>query len=867
MSKRFGEKGQSIILIAFALLALLGFAALAVDLSYFYSQRRQMQNAADASVLAAAKKLAFYQAAPGQTLTNDELYDIIADYAIARNEAAEVEAYYMTPDGQVGDAILDGDTSPAPQDPEEAAGIIVYTRRPFGSFFGGILGVRVLTAQAGATAACGPANAMKGANPIGVHHEEFQVGQSYRIWDSNWDGVARTGWLDLDCLYPEHSGDVCSHGTDELRDWMRYGYWGVIMNGHQVFGNPGVRNSVLHEANIGQILLLPVFDWIFKYTNNPVCNPNDPLHYDPQECWDQEADYQHVIPQFTEEPGFNNKYYYHIIGFAAFQVSNKGQQGPNKFLDGTFITYAVVGDWGGPFEGGVIVCKLTGSPPPAGELTPSPTAPPESTPTSTATATPTATPTSTPTITPTPTPVVATITGRVDICRSGWVTTTIPISQRISVDVVNVLDISGSMMYEWGDPPESKLDSAKETLTYFNSQLDPTQDRVGLATFGGSRYRGSWYWTLCTEQVFWHRYYYRAHQRSALTNDIDYVNSIIWSLSARYGTPLAEGTQIGRQILESGQREGCVVPVMIIASDGIANILLEPVPGRWTGFSGSTSEGMGGCNYPAEEQSVEQADLAKQEGILVYTIAIGDDFSTDLLQEMASPGGFFVAPGPEELHQIYDNLARTIGYQLVDSVCQGNTERRAGVQVTIQGDNGYTATTYTDENGYYVFENVPLGTYTFQASVVIDGETFDVLSEDPCGTPTTVQITIPDSGTYAVDLNLRQEVQTCDPVSGDLPQLVIEFEPEYPARPGGFYQPIYVKVHVTDQEGNPVDDATVTMISPENQTLTNMGNGIYCWSGGAYSTDQCVVVKAEKPGYRASYVVDSSEQTGAPPCP
>ena len=54
MNKIESQKGQALILIAFGIVALIGFTALAVDGGRVFSDRRQAQNAADTSVLAAA---------------------------------------------------------------------------------------------------------------------------------------------------------------------------------------------------------------------------------------------------------------------------------------------------------------------------------------------------------------------------------------------------------------------------------------------------------------------------------------------------------------------------------------------------------------------------------------------------------------------------------------------------------------------------------------------------------------------------------------------------------------------------------------------------------------------------------------------
>src|SRR5512140_1624789 len=54
MHKQVSEKGQALILIAFAAILLFGFAALAIDGSMKFSDNRHAQNAADGAAMAGA---------------------------------------------------------------------------------------------------------------------------------------------------------------------------------------------------------------------------------------------------------------------------------------------------------------------------------------------------------------------------------------------------------------------------------------------------------------------------------------------------------------------------------------------------------------------------------------------------------------------------------------------------------------------------------------------------------------------------------------------------------------------------------------------------------------------------------------------
>ena len=52
------ERGQTLVIIALFMVAVVGMAALVLDGGHAYAQRRRMQNAADAGALAGARELA-----------------------------------------------------------------------------------------------------------------------------------------------------------------------------------------------------------------------------------------------------------------------------------------------------------------------------------------------------------------------------------------------------------------------------------------------------------------------------------------------------------------------------------------------------------------------------------------------------------------------------------------------------------------------------------------------------------------------------------------------------------------------------------------------------------------------------------------
>jgi len=69
----------------------------------------------------------------------------------------------------------------------------------------------------------------------------------------------------------------------------------------------------------------------------------------------------------------------------------------------------------------------------------------------------------------------------------------------------------------------------------------------------------------------------------------------------------------------------------------------------------------GRANPVGPEAAVEEARRAKQAGVIVYTIGLGQDLDVDALEQMASGSArFYRAPDAEQLADIYQQIAVTI---------------------------------------------------------------------------------------------------------------------------------------------------------------------------------------------------------------
>jgi Flp pilus assembly protein TadG len=86
ISKVKNQDGVSAVVVAIALVTLLGFAALAIDVGYLYSTRNELQNVADAAALAATRQLgAIYQ-----TLSYQDQQTYVCDRAAIVSVAQQV---------------------------------------------------------------------------------------------------------------------------------------------------------------------------------------------------------------------------------------------------------------------------------------------------------------------------------------------------------------------------------------------------------------------------------------------------------------------------------------------------------------------------------------------------------------------------------------------------------------------------------------------------------------------------------------------------------------------------------------------------------------------------------------------------------
>lgn len=205
------EHGQALLQFALMFMVLLAFVAIAIEAGNVYAARRQLQNAADAGALAAARELCLGRGA--QSAINK------ANDFMRRNGLNNEDLALSTVSVQGNHVSVTARTNAA-----------VMLGRVFG--WGGEHG----TVEVGATAkaACGAADSACGLWPLALDARLFrdaQCGQSVVIWDADNDQVGASCQINgverpvCDCYICDLDGD----GSDDFtvvtsvsRGWMDF---------------------------------------------------------------------------------------------------------------------------------------------------------------------------------------------------------------------------------------------------------------------------------------------------------------------------------------------------------------------------------------------------------------------------------------------------------------------------------------------------------------------------------------------------------------------------------------------------------------------------------------------------------------------
>ncbi|MHB1295728.1 MAG: pilus assembly protein TadG-related protein [Anaerolineae bacterium] len=276
------ESGQILIIVALALMVLMGILALAVDVGIFYAQRRHMQNAADAGALAGIRVLA--EAGP--------------DGGSAAEAAAEAVARRYTVD-ENGAATADADADAG------ARTVTVTAVTTSTTFFARVLGITEADINARAVATYDGASAIdagQGLYPIGVYLREggFEFGQEYDI----------------------------ESGLNEEHDMPRPGNFGWL----SWEGSPSVPTLRTSLTPPGDAPYIEIGDWVEGSTGKMSA-----LNSYIQAFVDSPDPITIVVWDMAEEQGSHARF--RVAGFAQFKVTgyrlNKG------IITGEFVRWGL----------------------------------------------------------------------------------------------------------------------------------------------------------------------------------------------------------------------------------------------------------------------------------------------------------------------------------------------------------------------------------------------------------------------------------------------------------------------------------------------------------------------------------------------
>jgi putative Flp pilus-assembly TadE/G-like protein len=344
------ENGQTLILVVFALPLLLALIALVSDGSNLFANKRSVQNAADASVLAAVRELnPDLSLCTGPASTSGTCLNRIettaSDYSRRNNGSNPLHGCANAADTNCYQTPFPG--------PSDYGGLQVRLKRSVPLSFGGVVGFSSTSVTAKAAASLGLPGSASNVSPVAVQLEVARCtlptsvprcfGPSYPKtidFDSGDFGFAL---LNLNCATDTPVSTCASpSGTGQMRTYMDTGFPGLLPVNKWYIQNNGEKNGLKQGVDdvIGPPatkLLIPVYDCVSLTPPVVVCGPG------------------------TGQPAA-----YHVIGFAAFVITSRDKwtgNGTNGKKDhnfsGYFTDFIASGVGGGGTDFGVHVVTLS----------------------------------------------------------------------------------------------------------------------------------------------------------------------------------------------------------------------------------------------------------------------------------------------------------------------------------------------------------------------------------------------------------------------------------------------------------------------------------------------------------------------------
>ncbi len=354
------ERGQAMILVAIAMVALLAMVGLALDGGKLHSNRRQMQNASDAAALAGAQVLLDGAckggAADGDVVTAIVAYTLQNGVAVDTTQPAKnINAWYVNASEQRLAVVGSGSI------PSGTRGVEVTVMFTETTSFMKIVGQSEMSAAGNAVAMIGPVTQISGGSnviPIAVPDDivygmapgtKFTVDNDVYcktngeqcIGDPG-DANSQRGWLNFDYIYnvehyqstdPLRRTHTATTNAAAIEAYISGAkqtppiFLGtapsplppavpttVYIDGDYIHGEPGEKASdakALFDYYAGQTVIVPVFDVVYS-----------PEYMDDHDEWfpDPAVDSGKTWPN-------QNQYLYHIVGFASVDVCDPATDG------------------------------------------------------------------------------------------------------------------------------------------------------------------------------------------------------------------------------------------------------------------------------------------------------------------------------------------------------------------------------------------------------------------------------------------------------------------------------------------------------------------------------------------------------------
>lgn len=305
------EKGTALVLVALALVALLGCTALVTDVGLLYSHRARLVNAADAAALAGVQEL------PERPQTARVVAE---DYA---------EANGIKPD-QLELEVAD-----------DCRSLTVNVSRTVQLLFARVLGISSQDVKAAATAAVAPLSGVVGVVPFSIEEQELTFDREYVLKEGAGSGGAGEGedgrmhgWYGA--LDPDNRS---GGGASDYRERVKNGFQGMLRVGDVVLteaGNMSGPTADGVEYRISQCKEGCTFENFTRDCPRLVIVP---------------------VVRVVEEEGGHPKSV-EIRGFAAFFLEGVEGQGNKNNVIGRFVRTVYPGEMQAGADYGVYAARL-----------------------------------------------------------------------------------------------------------------------------------------------------------------------------------------------------------------------------------------------------------------------------------------------------------------------------------------------------------------------------------------------------------------------------------------------------------------------------------------------------------------------------